>query len=60
MSLEVSNVAQEVYILQSDDSVQAAKSQFAEDHDVPYGETDGSIISNSGGYPCLCVVIHAP
>jgi len=70
MSLETADVPREVYVLESDDTVQTAKSQFADEYDVPYGETNGSIIRNSGGYtyvqgrrsnyPCLCVVVHAP
>lgn len=70
MTLERSSVEREVYILESDDTVQTAKSQFSDEYDVPYSETHGSIIRNSGGhtyvqgrrskYPCLCVVVHTP
>lgn len=68
--LEHSDVEREVYILESDDTVQTAKSQFSEEYGIPYDELNGSIIRNSGGhiyvqgrrssYPCLCVVVHSP
>jgi len=63
------DVASEVYVLtDSDQTVSQVKSQFADEHDVPYSECNGSIIHGSGGrsyhsrskYPARCVIIHNP
>ena len=72
MALKKANVPREVYILDTNEnSVSTAKSEFAEEYDVPYNEVKGSKIHGTGngrntqytrtsGSECLCVVVHAP
>lgn len=69
MTLERADVLSEVYIVEDKNhTVATAKSQFAEEYDVPYSECNGSVIHGSGGrsyhsrskYPARCVVIHNP
>ena len=66
------NVPREVYVLDTNEnSVSTAKSQFAEQYDLPYNEVRGSKIHGTGngrnrvyvrtsGSECLVVCVHAP
>lgn len=61
----------ELYVLDTNEhGVSTAKSEFAEEHDVPYKELNGSKIHGTGngvsmpytrtsGDECLCVVVHS-
>jgi len=72
MSLPVAENPSELYILDTNENtVSTAKSQFAEEYDVPYAEVRGSKIHGTGngrprqytrtsGSECLVVVVHAP
>jgi len=73
MTLErADDVPREVYILDTNEnSVSTAKSQFADEYDLPYDEVRGSKIHGTGngrrrayvrtsGSECLVVCVHAP
>lgn len=72
MSLEQADNPSEVYVLNTrENSLQTAKSQFAEEYDVPYNEVRGSKIHGTGngrgrlytrtsGSECLVICVHAP
>lgn len=70
--LTKADVSSEVYILDTNEhTVATAKSQFADEYNLPYKEVSGSKIHGTGngrqrmytrtsGSECLCVVVHAP
>jgi hypothetical protein len=72
MTIEKADVAREVYRIDTnEESVSSAKSQFADEYDVPYNEVRGSKVHGTGtgrdrqytrtsGSECLCVCVHAP
>jgi hypothetical protein len=72
MTLETADVDREVYVLNTNEnSVSTAKSQFADEYDLPYNEVKGSKIHGTGngrprqytrtsGDTCLVVCVHAP
>lgn len=72
MTLERAENPSEVYIIDTNEhTVSTAKSQFAEEYDVPYDEVRGSKIHGTGngrnrnyvrttGSRCLCVCVHSP
>jgi hypothetical protein len=66
--IDQDDILHQLYVIDSDEAVSTAKSDFAERYDVPYHELNGSIIHNSGdGWSGaykraagkrLCVVVH--
>ena len=72
MTLEKADAPREVYVLDTNEhSVSTAKSQFADEYDLPYNEVKGSKIHGTGngrprqytrtsGNECLVVCVHAP
>ena len=66
MTLETADVTHDIYVVEESGKQQSAKSQFADEYDVPYDECNASLIHNSGGrdhqsrskYPALVVVVH--